>query len=244
MKCANHAEAEATGFCRNCGKAMCDQCKREVTGALYCEQCLAAHVSSGPQAAHSPNPGLAFGLGFVPGLGAVYNGDYTRALVHLGIWIGLFALGTSDAAGNFTPLVWIIFGLFPMYMAIDSMRYAQALRAGQRPTGFGVPSPPASPTIAMPPQGAPSGVPAAGFVPTGETPATANVPGEANPAGQTAVPRRPTGPVAAIILIGLGVLFLMGNLDIFPTRIFEHGWPLILVVIGIWMLYRRRPTGG
>ena len=30
MKCAVHPEVDATGFCRNCGKAMCPACVRPV----------------------------------------------------------------------------------------------------------------------------------------------------------------------------------------------------------------------
>jgi len=41
MKCAVHPEVDATGFCRNCGKAMCSVCARPVHEVLYCENCLA-----------------------------------------------------------------------------------------------------------------------------------------------------------------------------------------------------------
>src|SRR4029077_10308785 len=95
MKCAVHAEVEATGYCRNCGKAMCPACTREVKGALYCEECLAGLVAA-PAKTGMGNPGAALVLGVIPGLGAVYNGEYTKALVHLVIWGGLFALGMSS----------------------------------------------------------------------------------------------------------------------------------------------------
>ena len=41
MKCAVHGEVDATGFCRNCGKAMCAACVRPVRDVYYCEDCLA-----------------------------------------------------------------------------------------------------------------------------------------------------------------------------------------------------------
>src|SRR3954452_4855746 len=44
MKCAVHSEADATGFCRNCGKPMCAVCVRPVRDVLYCEDCLAKIV--------------------------------------------------------------------------------------------------------------------------------------------------------------------------------------------------------
>src|SRR5258708_1362620 len=98
MNCAVHADTEASGYCRNCGKAMCAACSHRVRDVLYCEDCLAQHVGLPPAppppgavsgvpadpggfappipAAHKQTgaPVLAFLLGFIPGLGAVYNG--------------------------------------------------------------------------------------------------------------------------------------------------------------------------
>ena len=41
MKCVVHPDADAVGYCRNCGKAMCAVCVRPVRDVLYCEDCLA-----------------------------------------------------------------------------------------------------------------------------------------------------------------------------------------------------------
>ena len=41
MNCAVHQDAEAVGYCRNCGKPMCSVCVRPVRDVLYCEDCLA-----------------------------------------------------------------------------------------------------------------------------------------------------------------------------------------------------------
>jgi hypothetical protein len=95
MNCATHAGTEATGYCRNCGKALCPECTREVRGALYCENCLAGMVG-GQQpapapASTEPNPRLAAVLGLIPGLGAVYNGEYMKALIQVCIFAGLIA---------------------------------------------------------------------------------------------------------------------------------------------------------
>ena len=49
MKCAVHPDEEASGFCRNCGKAMCPACVRPVRDVFYCEECLARVVGL-PQA--------------------------------------------------------------------------------------------------------------------------------------------------------------------------------------------------
>jgi hypothetical protein len=129
MKCATHVDVDASGFCRNCGKPLCHECARDVRGALYCEDCLATALTGTAVGTAVPPPrantAAAAALGLIPGLGAVYNGDYTRALIHVAIWAGLLAVGLTEAFGNVTPLAWIAFGLFPIFTAIDSYRGAQ-----------------------------------------------------------------------------------------------------------------------
>src|SRR5208283_5180958 len=77
MKCANHPLNDANAYCGQCGRALCTECKREVGGMSYCESCLAARLQSPlpPWGAvgSGPSPGLALGLGFIPGVGAIYN---------------------------------------------------------------------------------------------------------------------------------------------------------------------------
>jgi hypothetical protein len=46
-------------------------------------------------------------------------------------------------------------------------------------------------------------------------------------------------PVGAVVLIALGLLFLLGQLDIFRGRLIEYSWPLFLIGIGVWMIVRR-----
>jgi len=45
-------------------------------------------------------------------------------------------------------------------------------------------------------------------------------------------------PVGAVILIGLGVLFLLHTMGIMEYG-FERFWPLIVIFLGGWMFYRR-----
>jgi hypothetical protein len=46
-------------------------------------------------------------------------------------------------------------------------------------------------------------------------------------------------PVAAFVLIGLGVLFLLSNMGIFHFYHLHRLWPLVLIAIGVWMLVPR-----
>jgi hypothetical protein len=151
MKCATHVDVDASGFCRNCGKPLCHECARDVRGALYCEDCLAGALAGTAVGTAPPlraNTAAAAALGLIPGLGAVYNGDYTRALIHVAIWAGLMAVGLTEAFGNLTPLAWISFGMFPIYTSLDSYRAAQG-RQVAAPGVEGVPAPPTRPVGAF-----------------------------------------------------------------------------------------------
>ena len=41
------------------------------------------------------------------------------------------------------------------------------------------------------------------------------------------------------MLIGLGLLFLLGQLDLFSGRLMEFTWPLLLIGLGVWLVVRR-----
>jgi len=142
MKCANHPLNDAAAYCGQCGRPICAECKRDVGGMVYCESCLATrlrdpfhHIVGG---AAGPSPGVALALGFIPGVGAIYNGQITKAFVQVLIFASLIALGDRFPAPMNT-----IFGLsaaaFYFYMLIDSYRTAQAKSSGQpAPEWFGL----------------------------------------------------------------------------------------------------------
>jgi hypothetical protein len=143
MNCAVHTEREASGYCRNCGKALCAECTRAVREVLYCEDCLAkvmghaggaATAAPGPVAAaagtaNTGNPGIAFVLGFCPGLGAIYNGEYNKAIIHILVFSMLVA-GANTAHGGMEPVFGLSIAGFIFYMAFDALRTARNLRAG------------------------------------------------------------------------------------------------------------------
>jgi len=156
MKCAVHSEVDAAGYCRNCGKPMCPDCVRRVRDVLYCEDCLAsgmghaappsaqiapsgvpsqAPVGALPPASPAgigPSPVLAFFLGFLPGLGAFYNEQYGKGMIHLAVFLVLFIAGVNGAmSGGAAAALWICISALWIYMPIDALRTAQAKRAGQ-----------------------------------------------------------------------------------------------------------------
>ncbi len=131
MKCANHPETDSLAYCAQCGKALCAECKREVTGTTYCESCLSARLNS-PLPSHElgSSPGVALALGFIPGVGAIYNGQVMKAMVQVLVFGSL--IGISNRVGN--P-VGPIFGLgafaWYCYMVIDSYQTARAKALGR-----------------------------------------------------------------------------------------------------------------
>ncbi len=135
MNCAVHTNVEATGFCRNCGKPMCPECARNVSGQLYCEPCLAAKVGAGPmlpaEAPGASNPGLALLLGFVPGLGAVYNGQYPKAAIHVLIFGGIIAALNTELPSGIQAFFIVALIAFIFYMPFEAYRTAKARNLGQ-----------------------------------------------------------------------------------------------------------------
>ena len=136
MNCVNHPDIPVTSYCQNCGKALCAQCTRPVAGMVYCEQCLAARVGvpgaqpgapfppgvSLPES--GPNPALATLLGFIPGVGAMYNGQFVKAMIHVLVFVVLIAI--TDEHGFFGIFIaaWILYQVF------DANQTAKARRDG------------------------------------------------------------------------------------------------------------------
>jgi hypothetical protein len=129
MKCAKHPTVDSVAFCGQCGKALCADCKREVGGMVYCETCLAARLqypSTLPPIISStgPNPGLALFLGFIPGVGAIYNGQIVKAMVEVLIFGSLIAL-SNRVGGPFDTIFGLGAAAFYFYMVIDSYQTAR-----------------------------------------------------------------------------------------------------------------------
>jgi hypothetical protein len=83
-------------------------------------------------AADGPHPFLAGVLGFVPGLGAVYNGQYVKGIVHAAIFGMLIAISTTADHDAIPALMVPMVVFFVLYMPIEAVRTAQAIRRGEQ----------------------------------------------------------------------------------------------------------------
>jgi TM2 domain-containing membrane protein YozV len=132
MDCVNHSGVTATAYCQSCGKALCEACVRKGSGGqIFCEPCWMLWSSAAtsqrpyvPPTAGEPSPALAAVLGFIPGVGAMYNGQFIKGMVHLVV----FAVLVSAAH------VYEVFGLFVMgwifYQVFEAYQTAKARRDG------------------------------------------------------------------------------------------------------------------
>lgn len=141
MYCAYHPINAATVQCSNCGRALCPACDHRIKGFAYCQDCIVQGVGRLSQPAAPPpgaesrlvpmplfraHPRRAALFALIPGLGAVYNRQNTKALVHFVVTFGLAE--TADATNL------MIFGVgafvFWLYSILDAFRTAEAMQMG------------------------------------------------------------------------------------------------------------------
>ncbi len=75
------------------------------------------------------HPGLALLLGFIPGVGAIYNGQYAKGLIHAVIF-GLLVSLAANTHGPFEPLIGILIAIWVFYMAFEAYHTANKHRHG------------------------------------------------------------------------------------------------------------------
>src|SRR5947209_482413 len=144
MNCINHPDLPAVAYCRACGKALCEGCRHSADGTIYCEEHApapaAARAAASPYTAPTPaatvvpdtgaSPGLAFLLGLIPGVGAIYNGQYMKGLVHAVIFgfFMSFANAASNTAG--APMFAMLAVAFYLYMPFEAYHTARKRQLG------------------------------------------------------------------------------------------------------------------
>jgi TM2 domain-containing membrane protein YozV len=295
MDCVNHPGTGATAFCQTCGKALCAGCVRTAPGGqVLCEPCFTAWQTYQqpfiPISTGGPNPAAAAVLGLIPGVGAMYNGQFFKGLIHVVIFAVLISMAhISGIFGIFIP-AWILYQSFEAFHTAKALRDGQPVPdplglnevgnwlnlgkhpqyPGQPPAGQQPPPPPAQPggwtggPAQPPPAGswqppytggpyqapyqAPPQSPYQGqwqnpYAPPQAGPLDPNAPPPPIPPDPSAYWHpgfwRRGAPVGAVVLIALGVLFLLGQMDIFNGRLIEYSWPVFLIGLGIWLVVRR-----
>jgi hypothetical protein len=227
MNCATHNDTAAVAFCRTCGKPLCGACTRDVRGVIYCEPCLAARLEgTAPVAPFVPSatsqqtvyPPVGAPMAGVRAPGGP-NPNPTVAGILAGFFpFGVGAVYCSQYAKGLAHLlifVMLIFGLDHggrwdwLFGFAMAFFYVYQIIDSVRTA-----------------HALQAGQPAPDPLGLGQTFSM----GERFDSGKI--------PVGAVILIGLGVLFLLHTMGIMENG-FERFWPLILIFLGGWMFYRR-----
>ena len=226
MNCNNHPEVPATAYCRSCGKPVCEQCRRDAFGTVYCEEHAPAPAArpadapgysagapaysapppfAGPPPMAAPpaagyvyagvSPGLALFLGMIPGVGAIYNGQYAKGMVHAIIWGVLMSIADSRAARGLEPVFVMTVVAWMAYMAFEAYHTARKRRMGE---------------------------------PVDEYSSLVGLSGRSDQI-----------PVAAVVLIILGIMLLLHTLNVLDFDRVVHFWPVLLIVAGVYLLYGR-----
>jgi hypothetical protein len=239
MNCQNHPESPATAYCRTCGMPVCEECRRDAFGTVYCVEHAPAPVSAqappvpgyapgsaplgsassyasapgytpgtpppgfAPPPGYAPpppfraqstvSPALAFFLGLIPGVGAIYNGQYAKGLVHAIVWGLLMSIANSRAANGLEPIFVMLVIAWWAYMAFEAHRTAQRLQAGEAVDEY-----------------------------------------------SSLVPMRGRGdqaPVAGVALVLLGTLLLLHTLELFDFDRVARYWPVLVIALGVYLLW-------
>ncbi len=230
MNCANHPDIAAVAFCRTCGKALCSNCTRDVRGVIYCESCIAARLEGAQPAAAfvppaqnvAPAPGTGQSVYGPVGSMPVVRGSSGPNPAVAGILAGFFPFGVgavycsqyAKGLAHLLIFIMLIFGAnhagswdWLFGLGIAFFYVYQIIDAVKTAHAMQAGQPVPDPM---------------GLSQTFSM-------GEKFDSGKL--------PVGAIVLIGLGILFLLHTMGIFEYG-FERYWPLILIFLGGWMWYR------
>ncbi|MGA9980825.1 MAG: DUF5668 domain-containing protein [Candidatus Sulfotelmatobacter sp.] len=228
MNCATHNDAAAVAFCRTCGKPLCSSCTRDVRGVIYCEPCLAARLDGTTPAAgftpvQTPPPQTGYqqfmdqGLGLKVPPGPTSGPNPTVAGILAGFFpFGVGAVYCSQYAKGLAHLVVAVMLLvgvssnLPWYVimviavSMGFFYFYQIIDAVRTARALQLGQPVPDPF---------------GLAQTFGT-------GEKVDATKV--------PIGAVVLIGLGVLFLLHTVGLFEFGI-DRFWPLILIGLGCWI---------
>ena len=212
MNCATHSDLEAVAYCRTCGKALCSQCTRDVRGVIYCENCLAERLHG----VQPPPPAPGLGSSPVTAKPIVPGSGPNPALA--GILAGVFPIGVGAVyCGQYAKGLahLVIFTAFIWGLSSGPGSLAPVLGIG---LGFFV----VYQVI--------DAVRSARALETGQpVPDPFGLAHTFSPGEKLDTSRVPTG---AMVLIGLGVLFLLQNVTHFQ---FANLWPIFLICLGVWL---------
>jgi TM2 domain-containing membrane protein YozV len=214
-----------------------------------------------------PNPWVAGGIGLIPGVGAMYNGQFFKGFIHV-IVFALLISGASSAHGGLDVFFGLMIPAWVIYQAFEAYHVALARRDGQPipdPLGLNEVGNWLNLGQKNPPPGAHHGAP--GFAPNFAPGAVPPNPGQAPyqapfQAGQQAGyqaqepqgvpytpyvdPNVPPPPPPTFWHrrepMGAIILIALGLLFLLNEvsgMVWKFAWPVFLIGLGVWLMIRR-----
>ncbi len=138
MYCSYHPRSAARVQCISCTRKLCAACDHRIKGYPYCQDCIVMGVESLSrqhqghyQARQSKGKARVAALcALLPGMGAVYNRQNVKAVVHFVTIIGLFQLSDLHV---FEAMFGLAGVAFYVYSIIDAYRTARLIAQGESP---------------------------------------------------------------------------------------------------------------
>lgn len=146
----NSENQPVVSYCRVCGRGLTATEARVLQGVVYCGEHAPEFHPESPNAPPPPNypmeppspyatgvppamnasPGLAFLVGLIPGVGAVYNAQYVKAIVHVVVFGLLISIIDSGGARGFEPLFGLLIAIWYFYMPFEAYHTARKRNLG------------------------------------------------------------------------------------------------------------------
>ncbi|MBV8051978.1 MAG: hypothetical protein JOZ80_12355 [Acidobacteriaceae bacterium] len=218
MNCANHPASPAVAYCRTCGKALCASCTRDVKGVIYCENCLAERLG-----AAQPATALPPAAGFVaPGQPVAVTSSGPNPTV-AGILAGFFPFGVGAVyCGQYAKGLAHLLIFVGLIVGMDQSSPLDTICAFTFAFFY------VWQII--------DAVRTAKAIQTGQPIPDPLGLGQAFGAGEKVDTFKI--PVGAVVLIGLGVIFLLKTMGVFEFSV-QIFWPCLLILLGLWLFARR-----
>jgi hypothetical protein len=142
MKCSYHPTTEATELCSACNRPLCPECAHQIKSKIYCQDCLVrgAEWAAAVKDLHIPrdSPKRAAACAIIPGIGAVYNGEYMKALTYFAVFAALAIMGDDvHPVFGFGAAVFLLFTMFDSYRTAEAKARAR-LESGAVPVSLAV----------------------------------------------------------------------------------------------------------
>lgn len=218
MNCVNHPQTPAAAYCRTCGKALCTNCTRQVMGVIYCENCLAERVTGTvpPPSPYQSAPAVmqpSPTSGPNPALAGILAGFFPFGVG--AVYCGQYAKGLAHLIAFILLIVGASHASSDTMgtifgLGIAAFYFYQLIDAIKSAKAIQAGQP------------APDPLGLGGMFSTGER-----------------VELRGGVPTGAVVLIGLGVLFLLHNLNIWFLEV-DTLWPVLLIALGAWLFVKRK----